>query len=71
MKRHPFDPVSFIFGLLFLGFAAPLLFSNADFNFLDRTWVFPTFLVVAGLIVLISAKNSSRPDDDSDSEPFT
>ncbi len=71
MKKHRFDPVAFIFGLLFLGLSAPLIFSDADFTLVDGTWVFPAFLVFAGLVVLISAKNSSGPDDDSDSQPFT
>lgn len=67
MKRHEFDPLSFIFGLLFVGVSLPMLMSDSDFSFLDGRWIFPAFLIFAGVIVLVSARtSSSSSEDDSD-----
>ncbi|MCP4305388.1 MAG: hypothetical protein GY926_23485 [bacterium] len=66
MKRHEFDPLSFIFGLLFVGVSLPLLYADSDFSFLKGNWVFPAFLVFAGVVILISAKASSGSKDDSE-----
>ncbi len=68
MKHHSFDPVSFVFGLLFLGLGIPVLVSDSDFSFLDGTWMFPAFLVFAGVVVLITAQRSASPQDDPDSQ---
>lgn len=67
MKKHPFDPLSFVFGILFLGFGLPLLLSDSDLSGLNATWVFPAFLVFAGVVLLVSTSGSSKADD-SDSE---
>lgn len=70
MKRHPFDALSFVAGLLFLGLGVPLLVSDADFSFCDGTWIFPAFLILAGVVVLISARSSASSSDEADSQPF-
>lgn len=69
MKKHRFDPLSFIFGLLFLLGGLPLLISSSGLDFLDSSWVFPAFLVIAGVIVLTTAQFSKRTSDDED-DPF-
>lgn len=66
MKRHAFDPLSFVFGLLFLAVGLPLLFSDSGLKALEGRWVFPAFLIVAGGIVLTSARQRQ-----SASESFT
>lgn len=69
MKKHRFDPLSLIFGLLFLLGGVPLLISSSGLDFLDSNWVFPAFLVVAGVIVLGTAQLSKRSGDEDD-DPF-
>lgn len=67
MKKHPFDALSFVFGILFLGFGLPLLLSDSDLSGLNANWVFPTFLVFAGVVLLVSTRSTGEPDK-SDSE---
>ncbi len=71
MKKHEFDPLSLIFGLLFLLGGIPLLVSRAGFEFFDGRWVFPAFLIVAGLIVLATAQFSKRDSETDDEDPFS
>ena len=66
MKRHAFDPLSFVFGLLFVGVSLPLLYSDSYFSLLKGTWIFPALLIFAGVVVLISANASSSSNDDSE-----
>ncbi|MEA2002450.1 MAG: hypothetical protein U9N84_11300 [Actinomycetota bacterium] len=57
MKQHPFDPLSFVFGLLFLGAGLPLLFSDSGFAIFEARWIFPGFLVLAGAVVLATTRS--------------
>ena len=70
MKKHRFDPLSLIFGLLFLLGGVPLLLSDSGLEFLDGRWVFPAFLIAAGVIVLATARLSKSEDDDEE-DPFS
>jgi hypothetical protein len=75
MKKHPFDSVSFIFGVFFLLAGVPLILSDSGFHLFEQNWVFPAFLVVAGLVVLLSSQLSDRKhaedgDDDDDGLPI-
>ncbi len=71
MKKHEFDPLSLIFGLLFILGGVPLLVSKSGFEFLDGRWVFPTFLIAAGVIVLITAQFSRNDESDDSEDPFS
>ena len=72
MKRHTFDALSFIFGLLFVLGGLPLLISESGFEFFDANWVFPAFLVAAGVIVLATAQFTKRDGEDDEAEdPFS
>ena len=68
MNRHAFDPLSFVFGLLFLIGGIPLLVSDAGFELFNADWVFPAFLVVAGVIVLATAQFTKRDRNDDQAE---
>ena len=70
MKKHPFDPLSFIFGLLFLIAGLPLLLSDSGLEFFEARWVFPAFLVLSGVVVLATAQFSSPDDRETDDDPF-
>lgn len=62
MKKHSFDPVSFIFGVLFLLAGIPLIVSDSGFELFRQRWVFPAFLVAAGLVVLLTSQLTDRSE---------
>jgi hypothetical protein len=55
VKRHDLDPVSLVFGLLFLG--AGLWVAVGEFSLanLDNDWVWPALAITAGLILVLPA----------------
>jgi len=71
VKKHLFDPLSLIFGMLFLLGGIPLLVADSGFEFFRARWVFPAFLVVAGLIVLATSQISKRSSDEDSEDPFS
>ena len=68
MKRHAFDPLSFVFGLLFVAVGIPLLFSDSGLKALEGRWIFPAFLIVAGAIVLASTRRRERAREEFTAE---
>jgi len=55
MKQHRFDILSFIFGVLFLGFAASVTWKwNLDLGFDVGDWIFPVAILVIGIALLAS-----------------
>jgi hypothetical protein len=55
MQRHDFDPISFIFGLLFAG--SGILFLIGRFDLFNRArWLWPALLVLLGIAVLVGAR---------------
>ncbi len=77
MKQHPFDPLAFAFGLIFLGAGLPLLFSESGFAVFEGRWVLPMFLIVGGAAILATTRkrmaqqesvtSDTAADDDFDS----
>ncbi len=62
MYRHRFDPISFIFGLMFVGlaFIAPAReWLPTDFG----RWIVPGAVLLLGIGLAVSAVASSRPDE--------
>lgn len=62
MYRHQFDPISFIFGLMFIGLAffAPVReWLPTDFG----RWIVPGAVLLLGVGLAVSAIASSRPDE--------
>lgn len=66
MQRHRFDPLSFIFGLLFVAIAGVALIDADLLAFGDLAWVAPALLVVAGGALLLSSAGRRGTDDRSD-----
>ena len=52
MKRHRFDVVSFVFGIMFLGLGFTGIYGDEDITFLEARWVWPAMLVIAGLSIV-------------------
>lgn len=51
MKRHPFDPFSFVFGISFTALGSVLLNSNIDFADISGPWMLPLPLIFVGLLL--------------------
>ncbi len=71
MSRHPFDPVSFVFGALFMITGMAVLGTWFDVRDADNGWLAPFAIVVLGLGLLSSAINrrSVGGDDRRDGSP--
>lgn len=60
MTRHRFDPLSFVFGVLFAALGVLGLTGPWPLAELDLAWVGPGLLVLAGVVVLLTARSPSR-----------
>ena len=69
MQRHRFDPLSFIFGLLFVAVAAVALLGGDLIVINDLAWIAPAVLVVAGAVLLLSTAGRGSSDDVTDDAP--
>lgn len=67
MNQHRFDPLSFIFGGLFVLVGLLLLSGGADG--LPMHWVGPLVAVLLGLVILFAARPRRSPLDDASSTP--
>lgn len=63
MRRHAFDPLSFIFGAAFIVLAAALAIKGIDVTGGAIRWTGAGLLLLFGIVMLI--KPRSRPDDRS------
>jgi uncharacterized membrane protein HdeD (DUF308 family) len=64
MRRHPFDLLSFSFGLLAAAIGLTFTFTSADLADLHLGWVVPIPLVVIGLAMLFGARRHERTEAD-------
>jgi hypothetical protein len=72
MKRHPIDPLSFVFGAFFL--ATGLIFTfGGDASKLHVAWFWPVVLGVTGVGLMLVTIRSVRPERETvamaDGEP--
>ena len=63
MKRHAFDPVAFIFGMIFLALGVPMAFSDRGLTLFEGRWIAPAVLIVAGVVVLVSTRSRREQDE--------
>ena len=54
MRRHTFDPISFILGALFAAVGLTFLFGDADIGNLHIAVIWPLPLIVIGLLMLVT-----------------
>jgi hypothetical protein len=65
MERHAFDPISFIFGAIFV--AAGLVLLTGDAESLALGWVGPIVAVgLAALLIIAVRPRRPAPDPDAD-----
>lgn len=60
MRRHPFDAVSLIFGLVFLALAAAAVTELPLLAFLRPRWLLPLLVIALGVSLLASSLRRSR-----------
>jgi hypothetical protein len=65
MGRHDFDPLSFLFGLLFVGVGLVLLGGNPARDVVSLAWSGPAVAVGLGILIVIAV----RPRSDGKAEP--
>ncbi len=71
MKSHRFDPLSFVFGLVFVGMAAAAVWSD-QIDWHIGAWFFPAAVLVLGIGLLASAlRNSTDNADDNPPSPIS
>jgi hypothetical protein len=63
MRRHNFDPISFIFGALFAAIGLTFLFGDADIGDLHFAVVWPLPLIVIGLLMLVTTIQRRTRDE--------
>lgn len=62
MKRHAFDPFSFVFGIMFTALGGALLNSDFDIADLSGRWLLPLPLFFVGLLFVAFGLNRVRKD---------
>ena len=67
MKRHPLDPVSLVFGLLFAGLGGAFLLARIDIATTGLRWVWPLPLLALGaLLIALGARRTSETTEDDE-----
>jgi hypothetical protein len=61
MRRHDFDPISLIFGVLFAVTGAVFLFATVDLNRVPPAWSWPIPLMIVGVLIILLAMRRERP----------
>ncbi|MEA2506297.1 MAG: hypothetical protein QOH48_915 [Actinomycetota bacterium] len=62
MKRHPLDPLSLIFGVLFAGLGLAFLLTRVDITNANLRWIWPLPLLGLGaLMIAVGVHRSSEP----------
>lgn len=59
MRRHPFDPLSFIFGIAFVGLAGALGIPSVGFEPGFLRWFGAALLLLLGVAMLITSKTGT------------
>lgn len=66
MRRHPFDAISFTFGLFFVAVGALLAIEGIDLSIESLRWVATVFLLGLGGVLLIGARTQQEGRHDRD-----
>jgi len=67
MNRHPFDAVSFVFGLLYLGIGLVLVTDTA--GAIPMNWVGPAAAIGVGAVILFAAWPRRARDEERQETP--
>jgi len=64
MKQHPFDPVSAFFGIIIGGSALAVALADERVFDISSRWVWPSVIILAGLLLLGSGLRKTSKDQD-------
>jgi hypothetical protein len=70
MRRHRADLVSLVLGLVFVALGVRFLQPGAQLWSIDWSWAWPAVLLLAGLVVLASARSRDREPDAVADQPL-
>ena len=62
MERHPFDPISAFFGLVFTAAALGVLFTDEAVFAFEARWFGPLVILALGAILILSGLRRSEDD---------
>lgn len=68
MKRHAFDPISFVLGLAFAGLGLFFLVGDRSVADIGWEWLWPIPVVVIGTLFVISAARRLLPEREPEPE---
>jgi len=60
MQRHRFDPISFVFGLIFAAVGVVYLVDDVRFDPDVARWIWPLAIVAIGVAIVGAAVSNSR-----------
>jgi len=69
MRRHGFDLLSFLFGLLFVGVGLMLLGGIPARGSVSLGWIGPSVAIGLGVLVVIAARPRPEGQADDDASP--
>ena len=78
MTRHDFDPLSFMFGLLFVGVGLVLLDGTPARDSVSLAWTGPAVAIGLGILIVLAVRprrdrpvgdDANEGDDDAGMEP--
>jgi hypothetical protein len=68
MKRHPFDPISFVLGLFVTSLGLLFVFGDRSAGEIGARWLWPFPVVLAGLVAVLAALRMIRRSGPSHEE---
>lgn len=66
VKRHPFDPISFVLGLAFASLGLFFLFGDRSVADIGAQWIWPFPVLLVGLLVVLYAVRRMLPGHELD-----
>lgn len=60
MRKHPFDPWSFVLGLLFLGTGVAFLTDSVDLLHTSVAHMWPMPVLAVGLLIVLTSMRRAR-----------
>ena len=62
MNRHPFDPISLVFGAVFTAMGVAFLVGRPDVGAWRSAWIWPIPLIGLGLVFIVVAATRTRSE---------
>ena len=66
MKRHDFDPISFVFGAIFVAVSAMVAYGNFVLTTERLRWLGAAFLLALGVGLLVTSTRQARDREEQE-----